>query len=84
MQIWNEDEVIRFLEAARDTPYHALFYLLLFTGMRRSEILALRWQDIDFIYGQIYVTRSLHHLKDGTIVVPEVLQPMVGEKVIRT
>ena len=68
MQIWNEDEVIRFLEAAKDTPYYALFYSFLFTGMRRSELLALRWQDIDFIYGQIYVTRSLHHLKDGSYI----------------
>lgn len=68
MQIWNEDEAIRLLEAAKTTPYYALFYLLLFTGMRRSEILALRWQDVDFIYGQIYVTRSLHHLKDGSYV----------------
>lgn len=68
MQIWSEDEVIRFLEAAKATPYYALFYLLLFTGMRRSEILALRWLDIDFMYGQIYVTRSLHHLKDGSYV----------------
>lgn len=68
MQIWNEDEVIRFLEAAKATPYYALFYTALFTGMRRSELLALRWQDIDFIYGQIYVTRSLHHLKNGSYV----------------
>ena len=33
--------------------------------MRRSELLALRWQDIDFIYGQISVSRSLHQLKSG-------------------
>jgi len=68
MQTWNEDEVNCFLEAAKGTQYYALFYTALFTGMRRSELLALRWQDIDFIYGQIYVTRSLHHLKDGSYV----------------
>lgn len=68
MQVWNEDEVNHFLENATDSPYYALFYTVLFTGMRRSEILALRWQDIDFIYGQIYVNRSLHQLKDGTFV----------------
>ena len=68
MQIWNEEEVNRFLEAAKDTPYYAPFYTALFTGMRRSELLALRWQDIDFIYGQIYVTRSLHQLKDRSYV----------------
>ncbi len=68
MQTWNEDEVNCFLEATKGTQYYALFYTALFTGMRRSELLALRWQDIDFIYGQIYVTRSLHHLKDGSYV----------------
>ena len=36
--------------------------------MRRSELLALRWQDIDFIYSQIYVNRSLHQLKDSSYV----------------
>jgi len=34
--------------------------------MRRSELLALRWQDIDFIYSQIYVNRSMHQLRDGS------------------
>ncbi len=68
MQIWNEEEAGRFLEAAKGTHYYALFYTALFTGMRRSELLALRWQDIDFIYGQIYVSRSLHQLKDGSYV----------------
>ncbi|GAI96442.1 unnamed protein product, partial [marine sediment metagenome] len=68
MQTWNEHEVNQFLEAAKDSQYYALFYTALFTGMRRSELLALRWQDIDFIYSQIYVSRSLHHLKDGSYV----------------
>jgi integrase len=68
MQTWNEDEVTQFLEGAKKSPYYALFYTALFTGMRRSELLALRWQDIDFIYSQIYVNRSLHQLKDGSFV----------------
>ena len=57
-----------FLAVARDSHYYVLFYTALFTGMRRSELLALRWQDVDFIYSQIYVNRSLHHLKDGSYV----------------
>ena len=36
--------------------------------MRRSEILALRWQDVDFILSQIYVNRSLHQLRDRSFV----------------
>ena len=68
MQTWNEDEVVQFLEAAKSTPYYELFYLAIFTGMRRSEILALRWRDIDLILGQIYVNRSLHVLKGSKTV----------------
>jgi len=68
MQTWDEAEVNQFLEATKGTQYHVLFYTALFTGMRRSELLALRWQDIDFIYSQIYVNRSLHQLKDGSYV----------------
>lgn len=68
MQTWNENEVNQFLEGTNDSPYYSLFYTALFTGMRRSELLALRWQDIDFIYSQIYVNRSLHQLKDGSFI----------------
>jgi integrase len=68
MQTWNEDEVNRFLEAAIDSRYYPLFYTALFTGMRRGELLALRWQDIDFIYSQIYVSRSLHQLRNGNYI----------------
>ncbi len=68
MKTWNENEITQFLEAAKGSPYYVLFYLALFTKMRRSELLALRWQDVDFIYGQLYVNRGLHQLKDGSYV----------------
>jgi integrase len=68
MHTWDEDDITRFLEATKNTPYYALFYTALFTGMRRSELLALRWQDIDFILSQVYVSRSLHQLRDGSFV----------------
>jgi integrase len=68
MQTWGEDDIIRFLEATKDSPYYALFYTALFTGMRRSELLALSWRDVDFIFSQVYVSRSLHVLKGGKVV----------------
>jgi len=68
MLTWGEDDITRFLETAKSTPYYALFYTALFTGMRRSELLALRWQDIDFMQTQVYVSRSLHQLRDGSFV----------------
>ena len=35
------------------------------TGLRRGELLALRWQEIDLKKGQITVARSLEQTKDG-------------------
>jgi integrase len=71
MHICDEDDIRRFLEAAKATPYYAIYYLAFFTGMRRSEILALRWSDVDLTLGQIYVCRSLHHLRNRQIVFRE-------------
>jgi len=71
MQTWDEYELNKFLEAVKGSQYYALFYTALFTGMRRSEFLALRWQDIDFIFGQIRVSRSLHQLKNNSFVFTE-------------
>jgi integrase len=68
MQTWNEDDIKHFLIVTKTSEYYPIFYLALFTGMRRSEILALRWCDVDAIYSQVYVSRSLHHLRDGSIV----------------
>ena len=71
MQTMNESDLHIFLEYAKDTPYYAPFYTALFTGMRRSELLALRWSDIDLLLCQLSVTRTIHRLHNGTIVFGE-------------
>ena len=67
-QTLSELDISTFLEAAKKTLYYVLFYEALFTGMRRSELLALRWCDVDLLLCQVYVTRTLHHLRTGEIV----------------
>ena len=69
MQTWSEYEVEQFLNAAKVSPSYALFYTALFT-LRRSELLGLKWENIDLLLGQIYVNR-LHQLKDGTYIFTE-------------
>lgn len=64
-----DDEGVRtFLEAARPTLWYPMIYVALFTGLRRSELLALRWDDVDLTLGYIYVKRAVHRLRDGSIV----------------
>jgi len=68
MTTMNEDDLQKFLETAKPTPYYPIFYTSLFTGMRRSEVLALRWCDVDLLMCQVSVTQVLHHLRDGSLV----------------
>jgi len=68
-QTLSEFDISTFLEAAKKTPYYVIFYQALFTGMRRSELLALRWCDVDLLLCQAHITRTLHHLRTGEIVI---------------
>jgi integrase len=63
-----EDGLHAFLEAAQETPHYVPFHLALFSAMRRGEILALTWHDLDLLLCQTYVTRTLHHLRTGEFV----------------
>lgn len=46
IQIPTEDEIRRLLEAARGTRYELPICLAVFLGLRQSEILGLRWEDV--------------------------------------
>lgn len=47
MTLWEAPEAARFLDAAREHRLYALFYLGMATGLRRGELLGLRWADIE-------------------------------------
>lgn len=57
------DALIKALEGADET-HRTLIRLLLFTGMRRSEALGLKWSDVDFESGTLNICRSLQYLPD--------------------
>jgi len=56
------DNVYIFLDAAHGTPYYVLFYTALYTGLRRSELLGLRWKDIDLDLATLSVVQTLHYV----------------------
>lgn len=53
------EQVNRLLEVTRGHYMEALFKLALVTGMRRGELMGLKWQDIDFANGTLQVRRIL-------------------------
>jgi integrase len=68
VRIMDQDNINIFLEAAKATPYYTLFCLAFFTGMRRSELLALKWSDVDLLLCQLSVNRTIHKLHNGEII----------------
>jgi integrase len=59
------EQSARLLEALRHTPVYWPVLLALSTGMRRGEILALRWKNTDLDRGTLRVTESLEQTKAG-------------------
>ena len=68
------DDIPKFLKAASDTPYYALFFTALSTGMRLGEILGLRWCDVDLDSGSLFVVQSLYK-SDGVCEMREPKSP---------
>lgn len=52
----------------RWNPYYVLFYTDLFTGLRRSELLALRWCYVDLDMATLSVVETLHQLHNREFV----------------
>jgi integrase len=55
----------RLLEVVAETPYALATAIALGTGMRRGEILALRWSDLEADLSVAYVRRSVHPTREG-------------------
>jgi len=59
------------LETARESPYHALFFMMAYTGVRRGEALGLRWGDIDLGKATLSVVQTLQQLRNGEYIFRE-------------
>jgi integrase len=71
MKFLRPEDVDLFLSSARQAPwpYYYLFYTMLFTGLRRSEALALKWANINIDTWMLSVTQTLHRLSGGKHVI---------------
>ncbi len=62
-QIYTTQEVDRFLTLLNGEPlkYKTFFYLLIYSGFRRVEMLGLEWKDIDFESNIISIRRTSNY-----------------------
>jgi integrase len=59
LQFWSADEVRQFLEGVREDRDYALYYLDLTTGMRRGELLGLKWARTDMDIGELKIVETV-------------------------
>ena len=70
MKVLTQDEIMRFLSRAKEEDCYELFLLELATGMRRGEILALKWSDLNFKKGELRIERQVNVIH-GEVIISE-------------
>ena len=59
MRAWSPGELRSFLLLVENDPHFAAWVLAANTGMRRGEVLGLRWQDIDFDRRRLAIRQTI-------------------------
>lgn len=67
IQVLDVAGVSIFLAYAQETKYFSIYFLALSTGLRRGELLGLRWQDVDMESKQLSVKQGLVRTKEGLV-----------------
>lgn len=67
---WSSDDLRQFLAAVKDHRLFVAFVLLATTGMRRGEVLGLRWSDVDFDGSQLAVANTLTTVGNDLVMGP--------------
>jgi len=89
MKIFNEDQVFSFLIATKQSRFWLLYKLAFVTGMRQSELLGLKWGDIDWKKRTIKVQRQAQQVNgQGIVFLPPktragIRQIIVGNSILR-
>ena len=70
MQVLTPEEIQRLLIQAKEDGCFELLLLELSTGLRRGEICALQWNDLNFRTGELRVERQVHRVRGKLVVFP--------------
>lgn len=70
MQILSHEEIRRFLIQAKHDGYYEIFLLDLATGLRRGELLGLKWADLNFDTGELHIERQIMRINGELKAIP--------------
>jgi integrase len=70
IQPWTADEAKQFLVAAKPDPLYPAFVLLVLCGLRRGEVLGLRWSDVDFDGGVLRICQQVQRISGELLIGP--------------
>ena len=62
MQVLTHEEMQRFLIQAKHDGYYEIFMLDLATGLRRGELMGLKWSDLNTETGELHIERQVYRL----------------------
>ena len=73
MQILDENQVMQFFLCIKNDCNEALYHLAIKTGMRKGELLGLKWSDLDWNRGTLRIQRQAQRVpgKGRTFVPPK-------------
>ena len=64
------EQLQSFLREARESGVFELYYLELATGLRRGELLGLKWEDVDLQKGDLRVKRQISRINGEVVEAP--------------
>ena len=70
MQTLPVEQLQSFLGEAKDSGVFELYYLELATGLRRGELLGLKWEDIDLERGDLRIKRQIARINGEVVEAP--------------
>jgi integrase len=79
---WTADEAPAFLDAAKNDPLYPGITLLLLYGLRRGEVLGLRWRDIEQCDGELRIRQQMQRV-DGELRIGPVSRWSAGSPAAR-
>ena len=68
MQVLSPEEIRRLLIQARENDCYELLLLELSTGLRRGEILALQWDDLNLCTGVLRIERQVQRVRRELVI----------------